>query len=396
MSQIQTPSFKPIAKDDLSFTEKQTNDERLCDSGKENIYSSKLFDESQNLQKYKNTDEPKKEENGLTKRMNDLLNYKSNHHSKISCSTNLCSSLNINFNTPEKEKSNCSLDAQRNLQKLFQTEEISSMKELVKDSDEESRSLHIYTNMIKLQDERPSLNLGESRRVINNIHKITSKTKGLNDENDKLSIVDDEDDLKSEFSIYEEYKEDEGFPDDKCNDENFKAKYCKEIQLKMGRSAYKSTSKVDSILNFTKRKSEVEMEVLKFPILANRKSVAPSKIQKSDSKKPSKVSNTQTQFKIKAHSLKKSFSGLYKLKDFNGNDLYYRYYRDIDIGIKEKWQTYRIETEIDEDAPSDSEQIDTAVKHINKELKESMNYLIANRSLDAINNRKYFEFYKSG
>ncbi len=177
----------------------------------------------------------------------------------------------------------------------------------------------------------------------------------------------------------------------------------------MGKSAYKSTSRVDSILNFTKKKSEVDLETLKFPILANRKSCTPQPEEKKrkgknkKGKKGKKGKNgknniekctTETEFKLKAHSLKKTFSALFKVTTFEGNKAYYRLFRDEDMGITEIWQGYRIESTIDEDAPSDDEQIKCAVKHINQDLRNTLLNLLATKSMECIENRRYFEFYK--
>ena len=309
----------------------------------------------------------KLEANGLSKNMNSIINYKNSDktdHSKISCSTYMASHIDHNINlslTDSKSYSESSNTVKRNLNLIFKEDQSLENPK----SEYDKSNFDLITNTLKLNEERPSMNLGESRRLINNIQVTSKRFAELQiNESDRRSIYlpddisqtsDNQSGFEDQLEELDEFPiEESEFPDEMKDNEAFKLKYCKEKQLKLGKSAYKSASKVDSILKFVKRKSEIPFESLMMPILADRKihkTDIKEKTRNNQKSKPKEAKAEKVIFKVKPHSLKKTFQGLFKLIDFNGKALYYRCFRDSDIGIKEKWQIQRIEATIDEDVP---------------------------------------------
>ena len=109
----QTPNFKDFQKC-YSMSTKKFSQEEEDEKNKENIYilsSKKLFAET-NFSKQKNytNDETDEKSIGMTKRLNEIIHFKSKDnkdnkdYSKISCSTNLGTNLNLNFCSPEVKK----------------------------------------------------------------------------------------------------------------------------------------------------------------------------------------------------------------------------------------------------------------------------------------------------
>jgi hypothetical protein len=81
------------------------------------------------------------------------------------------------------------------------------------------------------------------------------------------------------------------------------------------------------------------------------------------------------------------FSSYISLKECKNNKEHcYPLYKDEDIGVNTYWQTHMIESRVDEDLDTDSEQLKIASLQVMVELKEAIDILCEN-GIKALRNR---------